>query len=52
MNMTIYDNHNIDGLKAYTHEYSYLLDKDIPVFILDADFDMMDGPVGTQAWMN
>jgi hypothetical protein len=41
----------MDGLISYVYLYDLILNEDIPVFIIDADFDQMDGPVGTQAWM-
>lgn len=52
MNMTVYDWFILDGLNSYTHLYDDILKKGVPVFILDGNFDVMDGPVGTEAWMS
>lgn len=50
-NGTVYNDMGLDAVLSYTYIYDKLLTSGIQVYILDGDFDIMDGPTGTEAWM-
>lgn len=46
MNMEVYHQFSLDSIKSYASLYDDLVDNGVTVFILTADFDLLDGPSG------
>lgn len=45
-NKAVYTAFGLDAVISYTYLYDYLLDQDVSVFIVTADFDQLNGPAG------